>query len=122
PRTFLTVNAVAAPTAEEARERALPQLRMFARLRTNKPMIPLETVDEALAAAADPLFDQLTSDVAARWFIGTGDEVAAQLREFATGHGVDEVMLSPVAGAYESEPRDTARGRAQTLELIAAAL
>src|SRR6218665_1830328 len=30
PRTFLTVNAVAAPTQEEAEARALPQLRMMA--------------------------------------------------------------------------------------------
>ena len=33
PRTFLTVNAVAAPTAEEAEAPALPQLRAMARLR-----------------------------------------------------------------------------------------
>jgi hypothetical protein len=29
-------------------------------------------------------------------------------------------MLSPVAGAFEAEPKDSAAGRAQTLELIAA--
>lgn len=122
PRTFLTVNAVAAPTAEEAEERALPQLRMFARLRTNRPLTALETVEEARGAASDPLFDQFTADARARWFIGTGADVAAQVRDFAERYGVDEVMLSPVAGAYESEPRDASPGRAQTLELVAAAL
>ena len=38
---------------------------------------------------------------------------------FAQAHGVDEVMISPVAGAYDAEPMDTADGRAQTLELLA---
>ena len=124
PRTFLTVNAVAAPTQEEAEHRALPQLRMMARLRLNKPLIALETVEQALAAAAepDPATEQVVSAARERWFVGTGESVAAEVRAFATRHGVDEVMLSPVAGAYESEPRDAATGRAQTLELTAAAL
>lgn len=122
PRTFLTVNAVAAPTVEEAEARSLPQLRMFARLRTNRPLIALETVDEAQAAETDPLFAQFVSDARARWFVGTGESVAAEIRDFATRYGVDEVMLSPVAGAFDDEPRDTAPGRVQTLELITAAL
>ena len=52
PRTFLTINAVAAPTADEAEARALPQLRMMARLRTGKPLTALETVEQARAALA----------------------------------------------------------------------
>jgi len=79
PRTFLTVNAVAAPTAEEAEARALPQLRMMARLRLNQPLVALETVEQALAAEHD------------------------------------------AAGAYDAEPKDSAAGRAQTLELVAGA-
>lgn len=125
PRTFLTVNAVAAPTQEEAEERALPQLRMMARLRLNKPLIALETVEEAVAAGAaepDAATDQIVRAARERWFVGTGESVAAEVREFAARHGVDEVMLSPVAGAYEAEPKDSAAGRAQTLELVAAAL
>src|SRR5690606_7512195 len=47
PHTFLTANVVVSPTAEEAEARALPQLRMMARLRGNKPMQFLETVDAA---------------------------------------------------------------------------
>ncbi|MGO2519275.1 MAG: LLM class flavin-dependent oxidoreductase [Microbacterium sp.] len=122
PRTFLTVNVVAAPTPEEAEARALPQLRMMSRLRLNKPLIALETVDEALAAASDPATDQVVEAARSRWFVGTGAQVATELREFATKFGVDEVMVSPVAGAYETEPMDAPAGRAQTLELVAAAL
>ena len=121
PRTFLTINTVAAPTAAEAEERALPQLRMMARLRLNKPLIALETVEEALAASPDDATTQTVEAARSRWFVGTGESVAAELQAFATKYGVDEVMISPVAGVYESEPRDTAPGRTQTLELIAAA-
>lgn len=122
PRTFLTANAVASPTAEEAEQRALPQLRMMARLRLNKPLKALETVDEALAAASDPATDQAVTAARSRWFVGTGASVAAEVREFATKYGVDEVMLSPVAGAYKTEAMNAATGRTQTLELVAAAL
>ncbi|WP_217180934.1 LLM class flavin-dependent oxidoreductase [Streptomyces sp. AC495_CC817] len=124
PRTFLTVNAVAAPTQEEAEDRALPQLRMMARLRLNKPLVALETVEQALAASAEPdaATEQVVSAARERWFVGTGDSVAAEVRSFAERYGVDEVMLSPVAGAYDSEPRDESTGRVQTLELTAAAL
>ncbi|MCK2034518.1 LLM class flavin-dependent oxidoreductase [Microbacterium sp. SSW1-49] len=125
PRTFLTVNAVASPTVEEAEARALPQLRMMARLRLNKPLTALETVEEAIAAGiaeADAATDQVVQGARSRWFVGTGESVAAEVRDFATRYGVDEVMLSPVAGAYEAEPKSSAVGRAQTLELVAAAL
>ena len=122
PRTFLTVNAVAAPTQEEAEARALPQLRMMARLRLNQPLTALETVEQAAAAESDAATDQVVAAARERWFVGTGESVAAEVRSFAERHGVDEVMLSPVAGAYESEPRDAAPGRAQTLELIAASI
>lgn len=125
PRTFLTVNAVAAPTVEEAEARALPQLRMMARLRLNKPLTALETVEEAIAAGiaeADAATDQVVQGARSRWFVGTGESVAAEVHDFATRYGVDEVMLSPVAGAYAAEPRSSAAGRAQTLELVAAAL
>ncbi|MCK2025126.1 LLM class flavin-dependent oxidoreductase [Microbacterium sp. SSW1-47] len=121
PRTFLTVNAVAAPTADEAEQRALPQLRMMARLRLNQPLVALETVEQALAAASDAATDQVVQAARSRWYVGTGESVAAEVRAFATQHGVDEVMLSPVAGAFEAEPADTSPGRTQTLELIATA-
>lgn len=129
PRTLLTINAVAAPTAEEADARALPQLRMMARLRTNKPLTPLETVEQAEAAQRDGtggLSDGLAvsfMDAArSRWLVGTGQDVASGVAAFAARHGVDEVMLSPVAGAFDAESLDTSAGRVQTLELVAANL
>ncbi|MRH27977.1 MsnO8 family LLM class oxidoreductase [Microbacterium sp. SYP-A9085] len=122
PRTFLTANAVAAPTAAEAAERALPQLRSMARLRTNQPLRPLETVEQAQSAPMDGMAQTIMDGMRAKWFIGTGADVAATVREFAVRWGVDEVMLSPIAGAYDGEPMDAAPGRVQTLDLLAGAL
>ncbi|WP_375385186.1 LLM class flavin-dependent oxidoreductase [uncultured Microbacterium sp.] len=123
PRTFLTANAIAAPTAEEAEARSLPNQRMMARLRTNRPLAAMESVEQAIAGASD--FDGLAASIMAsarsKWFVGTGADVASALSEFAARHGVDEIMISPVAGSYDGEPLDASPGRTQTLELIAAA-
>ncbi len=121
PRTFLTANVIAAPTADEAAARALPQVRMMARLRGNRPLTPLETVEQAAAAeATDQLASPILDAMLRRWFVGTGAETASAVAAFADRHGVDEVMVSPVAGAYDAEPMNAATGRAQTLELLAA--
>jgi len=124
PRTFLTANVLVAPTQDEAEERALPNLRMTARLRTNKPLVALETVEHSLADAAEfaGLGDTFMASARATWFVGTAEAVASDLRSFASRHGVDEVMISPIAGSYENEPADAAPGRLQTLELLAAEL
>jgi luciferase family oxidoreductase group 1 len=124
PRTFLTANVLAAPTSEEAEERALPNLRMTARLRTNRPLVPLETIEQSIARAADfdGLGDSFMASARANWFVGTPAAVAGELTAFATAHGVDEIMISPIAGSYDSEPMDASPGRAQTLELLAAEL
>jgi len=122
PRTFLTANVLAAPTQEEAEERALPHLRMMARLRQNKPLVALETVEQAKAGASefDGLGAQIMAGARAKWFVGTGDSVRAELAAFAAQHGVDEVMIAPIAASYQGEPMDAALGRVQTLELLAA--
>ena len=121
PRTFLTANAVVADTAAEADERMLPQARMMARLRGGRPLIALETVEQARDAEASdhraaPLIDALRR----RWFVGAAAEQRDRLASFARAHGVDEIMVSPVAGAYDAEPMDAATGRTRTLELLAA--
>jgi luciferase family oxidoreductase group 1 len=122
PRTFLTVNVVVAPTGDEAHERALPQLRAMARLRTGKPMGRNETVEEALAAPLDGLGQQMVEDLRTRWIIAEPDAAAAEVRRLAERYDVDEVMVVPVAGSYQREPLDATPGRVQTLELLASAL
>lgn len=121
PRTFLTANVVVAGSDAEADARTLPQARMMARLRGGRPLVALETVEEAAAAEeSDALAAPILNGIRSRWFIGTGPDVRDQVAAFAAKHGVDEVMVSPVSGAYEAEPMDRADGRIQTLELLAA--
>ena len=60
----------------------------------------------------DHLVDELDAFDA---IVGTGPYVAAELASFADRYGVDEVMISPIAGAHDDEPMDAATGRAQTL-------
>ncbi|HLS92492.1 MAG TPA: LLM class flavin-dependent oxidoreductase [Microbacterium sp.] len=122
PVSFLTANVVVAPTSAEAEERALPQLRQFARLRSNKPLQKIETIDEVLANPSDALEDSLMQQNRQRWFIGEPARVADELAAFAEKHGVDEVMISASAGAYDREPLSETPGRLQTLELLAGAL
>ena len=123
PETFLTVNASVAPTLEEARARALPQLRSMARLRTNRPMRPLETVEEAAVRAR-----RLDRRRAHR------RDAAAMDHRGCRGRGRPSCAASPSGTAstrswsrrsparYEPEPTDAAPGREQTLELLAGEL
>lgn len=120
PETFLTVNASVAPTVDEARERALPQLRSMARLRTNRPMRALETVEEAQSAPVDSIADEVIRAMEQRWIISDAAGAATEVRRLAQRHGIDEVMVSPIGGSYGHEPADATPGREQTLELLAA--
>lgn len=122
PRAFLTANVVAAETADEAARLALPQLQHMARLRTGTPLTVLDTVEAALEARLAPAQHELVEAMSARWFIGESGEVADRLTEFAARYDVDEVMVSPSAGASAADPIDRAPARERTLELLAAHL
>ncbi|WP_283095556.1 LLM class flavin-dependent oxidoreductase [Nocardioides alcanivorans] len=121
PRTFLTVNVVAADSEAEAQRLALPQLQSMLSLRTGAPLQPQRLVEEAAAvetpAAHQPLLDAMRS----RWVIGDGAQVRGRLTALAEEFGVDEVMVHPVAGAHAGEPADRAPARERTLELVACA-
>jgi luciferase family oxidoreductase group 1 len=122
PRTFLTANVVAADSEAEAERLALPQLQHMARLRTGTPLTALDTVEDAEAARLTEPQQDLVAGMSARWFIGEAGDVAERLTAFAQRFGVDEVMVSPSAGAFAAEPIDRAPARERTLELLAARL
>ncbi|WP_353814765.1 LLM class flavin-dependent oxidoreductase [Agromyces sp. SYSU T00266] len=122
PQTILTLNAVVAETADDAEARALPQLRAMARLRLNRPMRPLETVEEAQAAPRDSDAEDVIARMRTRWVIGGADTAASAVRTLAERHGIDEVMVAPIAGARADEPVDASPGRVRTLELLAEGL
>ena len=122
PTTFLTANVVVAETQEEADRLALPQLQAMVALRTGMPLRPQPLVDEAEADPLPPAHDGLVAAMRRRWVIGDPKTAAARLRELAEQHGVDEVMVHPVAGAFAGGPADAAPAREQTLALLADAV
>jgi luciferase family oxidoreductase group 1 len=122
PQTILTLNAVVADTVDEADARALPQLRAMSRLLLSRPMRALETVEEAGAAPRDSDAEDVIARMRTRWVIAEADAAASAVRRLAERHGIDEVMLAPVAGSRAHEPADASPGRVRTLELLAARL
>ena len=122
PRTFLTVNASVAPTAHEARRRALPQMLQMAALRTGRPLGAQRTVEEAEAvveAGLDQVQQGLVDGMTRAWVVGDPDSARARLAELAARYGVDEVMINPVAGASAGAETRSAAYREETLRHLA---
>ena len=119
PVTFLTVNAVVAPTREEAEALLLSNLQMMARLRTGQPLGPLDLVEDAQAARLSPQEQAVVDAGLARAVVGTPSEAAEQVRALADRFDVDEVMVHPVASARRGTDPATAPGREATVELLA---
>ncbi|MGO1950689.1 MAG: LLM class flavin-dependent oxidoreductase [Mycobacteriaceae bacterium] len=124
PYVLLTVNASVAPTVEEATDRALPQRRTMARLKFNLPMVAQETVEESKAnplpgqAAAAFDGDGEPEPGWAQTIVGTPDTAADGIAALAERHGVDEIMVAPIGGAYDNEPLDRTPGAEQTIRLL----
>ena len=122
PKTLVPVNIVVAENAEEASNLALPQKLSNARLRSGGKMEPQPTVDEMenyswaarefMAPAPGP--DSL--------FVGTPGDVAEGLTALAARLGADEVMVSPVAGAYAGDDLERGAAREESLRLLAGEL
>lgn len=119
PKTFLTVNAVVAPTAEEAEALALPQLQAMVTLRTGGDLKPQRLIEDAEANPIPDAHLPLVEAMRRRWVIGTPEVAGAQLRELAETYGVDEVMVHPVAGARVGTAVDASPAREETLRLLA---
>lgn len=119
PRTFLTVNAVVAETAEEAAAQMLPNLHMMVRLRTGQPLTAVELVEDAEALDLPEAHRRIVDAGLAQAVVGTPEQAAAQVRELAASFDVDEVMVNPVASARRGTDPSTAPARDTTLELLA---
>ena len=119
PRTFLTVNAAVAPTAEEAQRLALPHLQMMLALRTGQPLSAQRLVEEAEEVGVPEQQQPLVEAMSRRWGIGDPETARARLAELAAEHGVDEVMVHPVASAYAGTDPAASPAREQTLRLLA---
>ena len=120
PRTFLTLNVVVAPTREEALRLAEPNVRSMVALRTGRPLRAAQLVEDAEAEELPEAHRALAEEMRSRWVVDAPEAAAARVRALAAEHGVDEVMVSPVAGAFAGTPADRAPAREQTLRLLAA--
>jgi len=119
PRTFLTVNAVVADTAEEADRLALPQLLSMLALRTGQPLQAQRLVEEAEKVEVAEAHEGLLRTMRERWVIGDPAYARRRIAELAADYGVDEVMVHPVGGAHEGADPRQAAGRELTLRLLA---
>jgi len=119
PRTFLTLNAVVAPTSEEAHRLALPQLLAMLALRTGQPLTAQQLVEEAEKVELPDAHRDVVEAMRSRWVIGSPEEARARIEELAASYGVDEVMVHPVAGAYVGTEPGTSPAREETLRLLA---
>lgn len=121
PRTFLTVNASVADTAEEARRLALPQLLQMLALRTGQPLVAQRSVEDAetiVDAGLPEAHEGLVDAMRRRWVIGDAASARAELADLASSYGVDEVMVNPVGGAFRGTDPRTSPARERTLELL----
>ena len=122
PRTFLTVNAVVAPTYAEAQRLALPNQQAMVALRTGADLFAQRLVEDAEQVGIAAEHERLAAAMLQRWVIGDPAGAAAQVRALAATYQVDEVMIHPVAGAHVGTPADASPAREATLELLAHAL
>jgi luciferase family oxidoreductase group 1 len=119
PRTFLTVNASVAPTQEEADRLALPQLHAMVALRTGQPLRAQHLVEDAEKQDPPTAHRDLMDAMRRRWVIGDAATALARVEELAAEHGVDEVMVHPVAGAWTGTDPARSPAREETLRLLA---
>jgi luciferase family oxidoreductase group 1 len=119
PRTFLTVNAVVAESAEEAERGALPNLLMMVALRTGQPLGPQLLVEEAEKVELPEPHRALVAAMRERWVIGSPQDARSRIAELAAAYGVDEVMVHPVAAAHVGTDPAGSPARELTLRLLA---
>jgi alkanesulfonate monooxygenase SsuD/methylene tetrahydromethanopterin reductase-like flavin-dependent oxidoreductase (luciferase family) len=109
-----------AETPEEAERRALPQLVQMAGMRSGRPLRPQLTIEQA--EADDLVGSPIVEAMRAKWVLADPDTAAERVRTLASTYDVDEVMIQPVAGAYDDTPTDRTPTREDSLRLLAGAL
>lgn len=119
PRTFLTLNAVVAETHDEAEALARPQLLGMVALRTTGKIGAQLSVEQAAAEQLPPQHQAIFDAMRARWVIAEPEQARRRITELAGEYGVDEVMISPVAGVRDGSDPRRSETREATLRLLA---
>jgi luciferase family oxidoreductase group 1 len=119
PRTLLPVRASIAGTYDEAYGAALPWLLVMLGLLTGQPQSGLLTIEAARDIELSPEQQAIVRREAENYVIGDPDDARAQIDDLAETFAVDEVMIHPIAGAYDGDDPRTASGAQLTLSLLA---
>ncbi len=120
PKAFVSVNVVVAKDAGTARRLSLPYQHAMAQLRLGRP-IELMTVEQA-ERAPQPLPAEAWQAITEPWLIGEPHQVAESIFELTDRFDVDEVMIHPVAGAFDADPMDRYPAREYAVRELAARL
>jgi luciferase family oxidoreductase group 1 len=103
PRASVGVNAICAETSEEA-VRLASSVRLWRRrLRTGDPGV-VPSVEEALAELGPSALER-PRDTERRLFIGTPEELRAELEELAERYGVDELVVLTICHDHAARVR-----------------
>lgn len=111
PYVMAGVNALVAPTADEARYLFTTSQQMAAGIRSGRPQLLQPPVDDIERVVPSGLLE-LAGGHGVQ-MVGTPDEVTAQLEEFVARHDLDEVITT----TYTHDPAM----RVRSAELLAAA-
>jgi luciferase family oxidoreductase group 1 len=122
PTTFLTVNVAVADSQAEAERLVRPQLLAMVALRTGGELRTQLSVEAAERVELPEEHRRLAAEMRSRWVVGTPESALAELEQLAETYEVDEVMIHPVTGSYETDPLDRAPSREATIELLAPAM
>lgn len=103
PKSILSISVFTAETEEEAHYLAAPTLLMWTLLATGKRFKTFPTSREANNYPYTPQEKAIREQQLSKFVIGTPEQVAQQLQNWAEKTGVDEIML--VDGYAETEAR-----------------
>ena len=106
PYAMVTVQAVCAPTDEEAERLALPSALSFLRLRQGRPG-PVPTPEEAGAYPWTPVEREFVAQRRAGQAIGSPDTVRAALADLLAATEPNELMITSQLHAPEDRIRST---------------
>ena len=115
-------HGVIAEDAEQAHRLALPYRLAMARLQAGQPLDqPYLTIEQAEQAEI-PLPQMAWRLLSQPWLIGEAHTVAEQIFELSDRFDVDEVMIQPIAGAFDADPLTSYPAREYAVRELAARL
>lgn len=105
PYVAVSVDAVAAPTTEEARRLASGHAHWVRSIRAGEGAIPYPSADEAAALPWTDADDALVDDRVRTQLVGDPGEVADRLAQVAEAAGAAELAITTITHAHDARVR-----------------